>query len=109
MKRRSLRKVAFHQSLTRPVLLGGAERELVIVEVSLIAALVMGLGFHPLSLGLSLLLGTVGHRMLVWTGRQDPQATRVYARHRQYQPFYPASAGVNASPASVPAFRGDTR
>ena len=109
MKKRSLRTVPLHRSLTRPILLGGAERDLVIIEVSLIVALLLGVGFHPLSVGLALFLGTIGHRLLVWIGRQDPQATRVYARHRQYQPFYPAAAGLTAAPARVPAFRGDTR
>ena len=65
MKRRSLRTVPLHSSLTRPILLGGAERDLVIIEVSLIAALLFGVGFRFASLSLALLLGTVGHRILV--------------------------------------------
>ena len=51
VKRRSLRTVPFHSSLTRPILLGGAERDLVIIEVSLIAALLFGVGFRFASLG----------------------------------------------------------
>jgi type IV secretion system protein TrbD len=101
--------VPLHPSLTRPVLLGGAERDLVIIEVSLVVALLLGLGFHPLSLALAVFVGTVGHRLLVWIARQDPQATRVYARHRIYQPFYPAAAVVGAPAARVPRFRGDAR
>ncbi len=109
MKRRELRTVPLHSSLTRPILLGGAERDLVIIETSVIVALLLGVGFHLSSLGLALFLGTVGHRILVWIGRQDPQATRVYARHRRYQPFYPAAAAVGAPLGRVPVFRGDTR
>ena len=109
MNRRSLRTVPLHSSLTRPILLGGAERDLVIIEVSLIASLLLGVGFRLASLSLALFLGTVGHRLLVWIGRQDPQATRVYARHRQYQPFYPAVASPSAPIPRVPSFRRDTR
>jgi type IV secretory pathway TrbD component len=109
VSRRSLRKVPLHGSLTRPVLLGGAERELVILEVSVVAALLLGVGFHLASLGLALLIATVGHRLLAWIGRQDPQATRVYARHRLYQAFYPAAAAPEAPAGRVFAFRGDAR
>ena len=109
MKRRALRTVPLHSSLTRPILLGGAERDLVIIECSIIAALLLGVGFRLASIGLALFLGTVGHRILVWIGRQDPQATRVFARHRQYQAFYPAVAAVGAPLGRVPVFRGDTR
>jgi type IV secretion system protein VirB3 len=109
VKRRSLRTAPLHSSLTRPILLGGAERDLVIIEVSVIAALLFGVGFRFASLSLALLIGTVGHRILVWIGRQDPQATRVFARHRLYQPFYPATAAVGAPACRVPAFREDTR
>ena len=50
VKRRSLRTVPLHSSLTRPILLGGAERDLVIIEVSVIAALLFGVGFRFASL-----------------------------------------------------------
>lgn len=102
---RALRVAPLHRSLTRPILLGGAERDLVIIEASLVAALVLGLGFHVVSLAMAALIGTLGHRLLVWIARQDPQATRVYARHRRYQVFYPALAAVEAALARVPAFR----
>lgn len=102
---RALRAVPLHRSLSRPILLGGAERDLVIIEASLVAALVLGLGFHLVSLAMAALIGTLGHRLLVWIARQDPQATRVYARHRRYQAYYPATAGASAAPARVPAFR----
>ena len=80
VKRRSLRTVPLHSSLTRPILLGGAERDLVIIEVSVIAALLFGVGFRFASLSLAL-----------------------------YQPFYPATAAVGAPISRVPVFRGDTR
>ena len=94
-----------HPSLVRPILLGGGERELVVIEVSLTLSLVLGLGLHPVSVAIAVLVATVGHRLLVWIARQDPQATRVYARHRRYQPFYPAAALAGAGLARVARFR----
>ena len=85
-----------HASLVRPVLLGGAERELVLVNTITVLALVLGLGPHPASLALAALLATVGHSALVLAARFDAQMFRVYARHVRFQPFYPAQALVFA-------------
>ena len=40
------RRTPIHASLTRPLLLGGAERELVLANGTLIAALLFGVGVH---------------------------------------------------------------
>ena len=93
-----------HPSLVRPILLGGAERELVLINVILIIVLVLGVGPHPLTLVLAALLGTAGHSVLVLAARFDPQVWRVYARHVIYQPFYPARASFDAPLAPVHAF-----
>jgi type IV secretion system protein VirB3 len=85
-----------HVSLVRPVLLGGAERELVLVNTMTVFALVMGLGPHPASLGLAAVLATAGHSALVLAARFDPQMFRVYTRHVRFQAFYPARALVHA-------------
>ena len=93
-----------HPSLVRPILLGGAERELVLINVILITVLVLGVGPHPLTFVLAALLGTAGHSVLVLAARFDPQIWRVYARHVLYQPFYPARARFDAPLAPVHAF-----
>ncbi len=93
-----------HPSLVRPILLGGAERELVLINVILIVVLVLGVGPHPLTFVLALALGTIGHSGLVLAARFDPQIWRVYARHVVYQPFYPAQARFDAPLAPVHAF-----
>jgi hypothetical protein len=54
------RQLILHRSLTTPNLLGGGERELVIVLWTLIAALVFGAGIRPLSLFVGLLVGVGG-------------------------------------------------
>ncbi len=93
-----------HPSLVRPVLLGGAERELVLVNVLAIVVLVLGVGPHPLTLLLAVLLGTAGHSGLVVAARFDPQMWRVYARHLRYRSFYPARALVGAPLLAVHPF-----
>ena len=89
-----------HPSLVRPVLLGGAERELVIVNTITVFALVFGLGPHPLALATAATLATAGHSLLVLAARFDPQMWRVYSRHIHYQGFYPARA-LFAAPVAV--------
>jgi type IV secretion system protein TrbD len=95
------RRTAIHLSLTRPLLLGGAERELVLVNGITIAALVFGVGFRWASLTVAILLATLGHWGLTRAARHDPQMSRVYVRHVRYQEYYPARADVHAPPGYV--------
>jgi type IV secretion system protein TrbD len=95
------RRTPIHLSLTRPLLLGGAERELVLVNGITIAALVFGVGFHWVSLTAAILLATVGHWGLTRAARHDPQMSRVYVRHVRYQEYYPARADIRARPGYV--------
>ena len=83
-------------ALTRPQLLAGAERELVLMNGTIIAALIFGVGFHWASLTMAILLATVGHWGLTRAAKHDPQLSRVYARHIRYQEYYPARAAVQA-------------
>jgi len=95
------RRAPIHPSLTRPLLLGGAERELVLVNGTLIAALVVGVGFHWVSLTIASLLATVGHWALTRAAKYDAQLSRIYVRHVRYQPYYPARPVTQALPAWV--------
>src|SRR5207245_4310234 len=56
------RRALIHPSLTRPLLLGGAERELVLVNGTIIAALMFGVGFHSVILSTAGLPRTAGPR-----------------------------------------------
>ena len=96
---------ALHPSLVRPILLGGAERELAVVNTVAILVLVLGVGPHPLTLMLAGLMGTAGHSTLVLAARFDPQMWRVYSRHLGYRTFYPARALHAAPAAPVRPFR----
>jgi type IV secretion system protein TrbD len=84
------RRAPIHSSLTRPLLLGGAERELVLVNGTMVAALIFGVGFHWVSLAIAALLCTVGHWTLTRAAKYDPRLSRIYVRHVRYQPYYPA-------------------
>src|SRR5437867_7865288 len=76
----SMRRAPIHLSLTRPLLLAGAERELVLVNGTIITALVFGVGFHWASLTMAILLATVGHWALTRAAKPDPPRSRIYVR-----------------------------
>ena len=90
-----------HQSLVRPILLAGGERELVLVNLILIFALVLGVGPNPVTLTVAGLLATLGHGAMVRLAKYDPQGWRVLARHFRYRDHYPARAHPAAP--TVPA------
>jgi type IV secretion system protein VirB3 len=86
------RRAPIHPSLTRPLLLGGAERELV---------LIFGVGFHWVSLTIATLLATAGHWALTRAAKYDPRLSRIYVRHVRYQSYHPARPPIAAPPAWV--------
>jgi len=98
-----------HASLVRPILLGGAERELVLINLLAIVVLLLGVGPHPITILLAVLLGSAGHSLLLIAARFDPQMWRVYARHLLYQPFYPALASFDAPLSPIHPFHKQPR
>jgi type IV secretory pathway TrbD component len=88
---------AIHQSLTRPILLAGAERPLAISNWITAAALIFGGGLHWYTVAMGALLLTVGHWALVQAAKFDPRLSQVYVRHIRYQDYYPARAPISAS------------
>jgi len=97
----ALRRTPIHLSLTRPLLLAGAERELVLLNGTTIAALIFGVGLHWASITVAILLASVGHWGLTRAAKHDPQMSRIYVRHIRYQEYYPAGACVHAAPGYV--------
>lgn len=95
------RRAPIHPSLTRPLLLGGAERELVLMNGTIIAALIFGVGFHWVSLTIATLLATAGHWALTRAAKYDPRLSRIYVRHVRYQSYYPARPPIAAPPGWV--------
>lgn len=95
------RRIPIHTALQRPILLAGGEREPVMANAVLVAALAIGGGFQASTLAVAVLLATAGHLALVRMARLDPQLRHVYARHIHYQDYYPARATEYAPPALV--------
>ena len=69
--------VPLHQSLTQPMLLGGAPRNLAIINGTMAAAL--GLGLQMWLAGLAFWLA--GHTLAVFAARYDPDFLAVTLRH----------------------------
>lgn len=70
-------EIPLHQSLTQPMLLGGAPRSLAIINGTLAAAL--GLGLQQWLAGVGLFV--VGHSLAVFAARYDPDFLPVLLRH----------------------------
>jgi len=85
-----------HVSLTRPILLGGADRELTMINAIVIFALVFGVGLSWPTISIALLLGTVGQWALGAVTKYDADFRAVYSRQVQLQSFYPATASFHA-------------
>ena len=66
-----------HRSLAEPILLGGAPRGLAIVNGTIAAA--MGLGLQQWVAGL--ILWALGHTLMVFAAKRDPDFAPVLARH----------------------------
>ena len=66
-----------HRSLAEPILLGGAPRGIAIVNGTIAAA--MGLGLQQWIAGL--ILWALGHTLMVFAAKRDPDFAPVLARH----------------------------
>ena len=92
-----------HSSLHRPVLMAGVDRGLVIIEATLVTALIVmgGLDWRTLSVAAVLIL--VLHPAMAWATRTDSMIAEVYVRSLGAQDFYPPVASWRARPAAVRA------
>ncbi|WP_077147663.1 VirB3 family type IV secretion system protein [Sphingopyxis sp. KK2] len=66
-----------HRALAEPILLGGAPRGLAIVNGTVATA--MGLGLQQWVAGL--ILWALGHTVMVFAAKRDPDFAAVLARH----------------------------
>lgn len=77
-------EVPVHRALAEPILLGGAPRGLAILAGTLAAAL--GLGLQQWIAGLAVWL--LGHTVLVFVARRDPDFAPVLMRHLRQKGSY---------------------
>ena len=76
-------EIPLHRSLTEPMLLGGAPRNVAILNGTLAAAI--GIGLQLWIAGL--VLWIAGHTAAVWAARKDPQFLDVLLRHVRHKPY----------------------
>ena len=76
-------EVPIHRSLTEPILLGGAPRNVAIINGTLAAAL--GLGLQLWLAGIIVWL--VGHSAAVYAARKDPAFMDVLVRHVRHKGY----------------------
>ena len=95
------REIVIHQSLNRPNLLMGADRELALV--SLLTSVALGFSLASWwGLGLALVFYITTMAVLRRIGKADPMLRHVYMRHIGYRSFYPAKSGLYSKCLQVP-------
>lgn len=85
-----------HQSLIRPILLGGAERTLVLLNMTLTVMLIFGAGLHLVTIFSAVFLIVFGQGILVRLGKYDANFSQVYLRHIRYKDFYLAHGFITS-------------
>ncbi|MDR3734654.1 MAG: conjugal transfer protein TrbD [Acidobacteriaceae bacterium] len=96
------REAVFHQSINRPNLLMGGDRELV-----LFAALIAGILAFSLMTWWGVLIAMVLWPSAIWSlsrmAKEDPLMRQVYVRHIHYAMYYPAKSQTRLGGVSTPA------
>jgi len=99
-----LRAVPLHQSLIRPTLVLGADRDLIFALYMLVAIFLLALPWTWITVCMSALIAGIGHPALILLCKFDPDWRRVVIRHLRYQPVYLAGRHPLAErPRTVPA------
>jgi type IV secretion system protein TrbD len=94
------RALTIHRALIRPVLLMGAERELVLITGITAAVFVLSLQ-RPLFALVGVILWLVGLAVLQRAAKADPEISRVYLRHLRYRPYYAAQSHMTARVSEI--------
>ena len=76
-------EVPIHRSLTEPILLGGAPRNVAIINGTLAAAL----GLGPQLWLAGIIVWLVGHSAAVYAARKDPAFMDVLVRHVRHKGY----------------------
>lgn len=85
----ALRAIPLHRALIRPILVLGAERELVLSTALLAAGLIFSV-HHWWSVVIGGVLWLLGLAALQRMAKVDPLLSQVLTRHLRYQRGYPA-------------------
>ena len=78
-------QIPIHNSLTQPILIGGAPREYAIINGTLLLAAVFSLhNFWAVPIGVLI------HSIGVYLAKKDPQFLDTFKRHIYLKPYYEA-------------------
>ncbi|MDR6670239.1 conjugal transfer protein TrbD [Rhizobium sp. 1399] len=87
----SLQTNRIHRALSRPNLLMGADRELVLVTgLAAIVLIFVVLTVYSVLIGIAIWAAILG--LLRRMGKADPMMRRIYLRHLRYRPRYRATS-----------------
>lgn len=90
-----MRQIPIHQSLLRPNLLAGCERELILLLSILCACLVFGVG-GKIGIGIGAGTWVAGKFALTALAKKDAQFRAIFTRAIHGQGYYPSSAHPDA-------------
>ena len=91
------RQVVLHQSLVRPRLLAGGERQATILNFGAAFALVI-ITRTLWGIGAAIVLSSIAQGVLVALAKRDAQALEVTNRSIKYQKFYDSAANLDVEP-----------
>ena len=94
-----------HPSLIRPMLYGGVERPVLVLEATTALGLLFSLGPHLATFGIVAVIVGVLHPAMVWVSARDPLATAVYIRSLGWRAYYPPHASMRVSRGTPPHVR----
>ena len=85
-----LQRNRIHRALSRPNLLMGADRELVLLTgLAAVILIFVVLTIYSALFGIAVWIGIVG--LLRMMAKSDPLMRKVYVRHISYKPYYKAT------------------
>jgi len=87
------RTIPIHTSFNRAHLLLGAERELTLLTI-LVVALVVVSGMNPLSFIAGATLWAIMLGIVIRMAKADTMMSKVYFKHVKYRAYYPAKSGA---------------
>lgn len=86
----SLNRNRIHRALSRPNLLMGADRELVLITgLAAVILIFVVLTVYSVLFGIAVWITIVGALRMM--AKSDPLMRKVYARHISYRPYYKAT------------------
>lgn len=104
-QQQELRQLPIHRSLSRPTLLLGGDRELVLACALVCGILCFSVGtWWGVAMGVTLWILSMA--ILRRMANSDPLMRQVFGRYQKYRAFYKASGTWNRTPRIIPKHWG---